>query len=373
MTAPIKTAAAAAAPLLSNRSTTSTTRSRGTTTTAAAAAAAAAPPTAAPPPFTKMSWFHRAVAAAFRGGISGMLAMVLQVVLLMWLRTVVNYQYRHGVSVVTAFHILYAEGGIRRFYRGATVALLTGPIARFGDTAANEGIQELFAGGAVPVGLVTLLASLTAAVWRVCITPLDTIKTTLQVSGTHGWTTLLRKIHTTGIRVLWDGAVGNWLGTLVGHYPWFIVNNWLEKRIPQPTKPKPTSTSNAHSEQQQQQQQYQRRTLVRRACIGFCCSVVSDCISNGIRVLKTYKQTADVPVGYVEAFHELWTESGILFLVRGLGMKLVSNGLSGILFSVVWKMLMEHMKTREKTNNSTNNSTTTTSTGTLMTEESKTK
>ena len=146
-----------------------------------------------------------------------------------------------------------------------------------------------------------------------------------------------------------------------------IVNNWLEKRIPQPTKPQPTS--NAHSEQQQQQQQYQRRTLVRRAGIGFCCSVVSDCISNGIRVLKTYKQTADVPVGYVEAFQELWTESGILFLVRGLGMKLVSNGLSGILFSVVWKMLMEHMKTREKTNNST----TTTSTGTLMTEESKTK
>ena len=220
MTAPIKTtAAAAAAPLLSNRSTTSTTRSRGTTTTTAAAAATVAA-AAPPPPSTPRSWFHRAVAAAFRGGISGMIAMVLQVVLLMWLRTVVNYQYRHGVSVVTAFHILYAEGGIRRFYRGAAVALLTGPIARFGDTAANEGIQELFAGGAVPVGVVTLLASLTAAVWRVCITPLDTIKTTLQVSGTHGWTTLLRKIHTTGILVLWDGAVGNWLGTLVGHYPW---------------------------------------------------------------------------------------------------------------------------------------------------------
>ena len=168
--------------------------------------------------------------------------------------------------------------------------------------------------------------------------------------------------------ILYRGVCGVW-GIV-------IVNNWLEKRIPQPTKPKPTSNAHSEQQQQQQQQQYQRHTLLRRAGIGFCCSVVSDCISNGIRVLKTYKQTADVPVGYVEAFHELWTESGIFFLVRGLGMKLVSNGLSGILFSVVWKMLMERMKTREKTNNSTNNSgttTTTTSTGPLMTEESKTK
>ena len=33
---------------------------------------------------------------AFRGGTAGATAMVLQVGSLMWLRTTMNYQYRHG-------------------------------------------------------------------------------------------------------------------------------------------------------------------------------------------------------------------------------------------------------------------------------------
>jgi hypothetical protein len=150
--------------------------------------------------------------------------MVLQVVLLMWLRTVVNYQYRHGVSSFEAFRILYKEGGILRFYRGASFALLTGPISRFGDTAANEGIKDLMTGSNLPLWAITLMASLTAAFWRVAITPLDTIKTTLQVSGSTGWDRLFLKVKNHGIKTLWDGALGNYLATLAGHYPWCKYN-----------------------------------------------------------------------------------------------------------------------------------------------------
>lgn len=55
----------------------------------------------------------KAAKASFRGGIPGAAAMILNVVLLMWLRTAINYQYRHGGSIGNAFRTLYEEGGVR--------------------------------------------------------------------------------------------------------------------------------------------------------------------------------------------------------------------------------------------------------------------
>jgi hypothetical protein len=170
------------------------------------------------------SLWKRSAQSAFRGGVSGCIAMILQVILLMWLRTVVNYQYKTGIGIKDAFQILYNDGGIPRFYRGVSFALIIGPISRFGDTAANEGIKELFSSfdttRLLPVWVVTLFAALVAAMWRVVITPLDTIKTTLQVSGSTGWRKLISKIGKYGIKVLWSGAFGNWLANLFGYYPW---------------------------------------------------------------------------------------------------------------------------------------------------------
>lgn len=39
---------------------------------------------------------------------------VIQVGALMWLRTTINYQYRHGTSTTTALKTLYREGGVVR-------------------------------------------------------------------------------------------------------------------------------------------------------------------------------------------------------------------------------------------------------------------
>jgi hypothetical protein len=47
-----------------------------------------------------------------------------QVLSLMWLRTTINYQYRHGGTMVGALKVLYAEGGIPRFYKGLLPALI---------------------------------------------------------------------------------------------------------------------------------------------------------------------------------------------------------------------------------------------------------
>ena len=105
--------------------------------------------------------------------------------------------------------MLYAEGGVRRFYQGLPWALLQTPLTRFGDTAANSGVLLLLSstgfGQAMPLGLRTAVASTCAALWRVVLTPVDTLKTTMQVQGPAGYALLLAKVKKNGVDVLWSG------------------------------------------------------------------------------------------------------------------------------------------------------------------------
>lgn len=105
------------------------------------------------------------------GGIPGALAGVMQVVSLMWLRTIVNYQSRYGTTFSQALTTLMKEGGIRRLYRGIGFALIQAPLARFVSTAANDGIQSLlshlrFTADWGP-GRTTAVASLVVGLWRI--------------------------------------------------------------------------------------------------------------------------------------------------------------------------------------------------------------
>ena len=77
---------------------------------------------------------------AFRGGVAGFAAGVIQVGSFMWMRTTMNYQYANGGTLGNALKTLYKEGGIKRFYRGLPYAIIQNPMSRFGDTAANTGI-----------------------------------------------------------------------------------------------------------------------------------------------------------------------------------------------------------------------------------------
>ena len=118
------------------------------------------------------------------------LAMVLQVLTLMPLRTVMNYQYRYGTTMTVAIRTLYADGGWTRYYQGLTAALIQGPVARFGDTAANAGILALLHSNTymkkLPSLVQTIFASLAAAGFRMILTPIDTVKTTMQTDGKAG-------------------------------------------------------------------------------------------------------------------------------------------------------------------------------------------
>ncbi|CAL1702562.1 unnamed protein product [Somion occarium] len=181
----------------------------------------------------------KALMSALGGGLSGAAAMILQVLTLMPIRTVMNYQYRYGTHMTTAIKTLHADGGWTRYYQGLTAALIQGPVARFGDTAANAGILALLQSNSymkkLPALIKTIFASLAAAGFRMILTPIDTVKTTLQTQGKAGWPILKTRVRTYGIGTLWYGAVATAAATFVGHYPWFATYNILDVNLPQPT------------------------------------------------------------------------------------------------------------------------------------------
>ncbi|KAJ9144674.1 hypothetical protein NKR23_g5762 [Pleurostoma richardsiae] len=269
-----------------------------------------------------------ALKRALGGGLSGAAAMVLQVLLLMPLRTIMNYQYRFGTSFTTATKTLYHDGGLRRYYQGIGAALVQGPTARFGDTAANAGILALLHSNSylkdLPSPIKTVFASLCAAAFRMILTPIDTLKTTLQAQGARGTAVLRRRIKTDGIGSLWWGAIATAAATFVGHYPWFATYNFLSQAIAEPPK-HPLIV-----------------WLLRLAFIGFVASIISDSVSNSLRVVKTYRQVNETKVSYSEAARLVILEDGISGLLgRGLKTRILCNGLQGLLFSILWKLFLD--------------------------------
>ena len=259
---------------------------------------------------------------ALRSGFSGMSAMVVQVSTLMWMRTIMNHQYRHGGKIKETVKKLYSEGGVPRFYRGVFVAMLQGPVSRFGDTFSNTLFLTFMNRSEktknLPVMIKTVGASLTAATFRILLTPVDTLKTTLQVEGKTGLTLLKAKVAKNGPTVLYHGALATSAATFVGHYPWFATYNFLNARIPVYTE--------------------SVKKFARQAGIGFCASVISDSISNSLRVIKTTKQTYQTAVTYPQVVNEILKKDGVMGLLgRGLKIRIITNGTQGLMFSVLWK------------------------------------
>lgn len=278
--------------------------------------------------------FDQAKAKAFRGGLAGAGAMVVQVSTLMWLRTTMNYQYRNGGTTTHALKTLYAEGGVLRFYRGYTPALLQGPLSRFGDTAANVGCLAFMDANestkTLPTLVKTLAASLSAAAFRIFLMPIDTVKTTMQVQGKNGLTNLSAKMAKGGPFVLYHGALGAWAATFAGHYPWFATYNMLNEHMPKDDSTKV-------------------KKYGRNAFMGFWASVVSDTTSNSLRVIKTVRQTSEIPVGYMEAAKNIIATDGLVGLFgRGLKTRIIANGTQGMMFAVAWKILMEKWDAADK-------------------------
>jgi len=157
-------------------------------------------------------------------GIASAQAMVFNIIALMWLRTVMNYQYRHGGSTLATVATLWREGGIARFYSGLTAALIQGPLSRGVAAAANFATIFLMAQSTLtaelPTFVKTAISSVGVASFRVLYYPLDTIKTMLQVEGMDAFPALRKKIQASGYCALWHGASFSVLSTAIRHVIW---------------------------------------------------------------------------------------------------------------------------------------------------------
>ena len=148
--------------------------------------------------------------------------------------------------------------------------------------------------------------------------PIDSFKTTLQVEGKNGIHLLKNKIKMNGPHILFNGTIASTSATFVGHYPWFLTYNILNKKIP-------NYDDNV-------------KTLLRNGFIGFNSAVISDCCSNSLRVIKTMKQTNKDNLNYKDTVQLIIKEDGVQGLLgRGLKTRILTNGIQGIVFTICWK------------------------------------
>lgn len=260
---------------------------------------------------------------AINGGGAGFLAMTFQVTGIMWMRTIVNHQYRNGGTFMSTFGKLYKEGGIIRFYRGYPYAMMLAPLSRFGDTAMNIGVMSMLEDSNMSMASKTFFGSCGASMWRVMIMPFDTCKTSLQVNGSNGINILKNKIKVNGYSTLYHGSLAAASSTLVGHFPWFFTYNFLNEKIPK--------------------QEKTFENLVRSAIIGFSCSSISDITSNSFRVIKTNRQTSKENIGYIQLIRNIVEKDSIVgVFTRGLKTKIITNGIQGMCFTVMFDFLRKN-------------------------------
>ena len=270
------------------------------------------------------AWLRHSAYRALVAGWSGLIAGLIEVPCLMWMRTVMNHQYRHGGSMVGTLQKLYAEGGVARLYSGVTLTLVHTSLVRFGDTAANAGVDALLSG--VPLALRTAASTATSVAFRVLVSPVDTLKTTAQVEGKAALALLRAKARRDGVGVLWHGCNMAALASAVGTYPWFATFNALDSALPLPP---PDAWA---------------LPLLRSALLGLSAACASDCCSNALRVLKTARQTAPTSISYAEAARQVLEKEGPRgLLCRGLSTRLLVNGVQCSLFAVAWKLLQARM------------------------------
>merc|ERR1711862_858009 len=182
-------------------------------------------------------------------------------------------------------------------------------------------------GNSLPLFAKTLAGSLAAGAFRIVLMPIDTSKTVLQVEGREGFNRLIldAKSRRT-LAPFYRGAFATAAATAVGHYPWFLTYNFLDKYLP-------VITSNEEI----------FLLLLRSAFLGVVASCVSDICSNSLRVVKTTKQTAALNVekkdlSYIDTVKLIIEKDGLKGLFgRGLKTRLITNMIQSALFSILWK------------------------------------
>tara|TARA_B100001142_G_C14172645_1_gene592879 strand:- start:178 stop:978 length:801 start_codon:yes stop_codon:yes gene_type:complete len=251
---------------------------------------------------------------------TGVASACLQVTSLLWIRTVNNYQYRYGTNLKDTFKILYKDGGILRFYKGYIPSLFVASTCKFADLNSyyytkNNNFNDIDK---------LLIISSVSSITRLGVIPIDTLDVFLQVEGNKGINTLYNKTKDHGIKVLYYGASPWILNNFVGTFSWFGVHNYLNDKY---------------------KNKFNNHFNIKHGIIGLSSSIVTDIITNPLRILKIYKQSNEKNIGYKTTINNIITERGISeLLFRGLKTRLIIHGIQSVFFTVIWKNLEKSFK-----------------------------
>ena len=261
-----------------------------------------------------MSEIYKSSTKAFKTGFAGG---ALQVTSLLWLRTANNYQYKHGTSLSDTIKTLYNQGGILRFYRGYFPSLFLGSSIKFGEINAYYYSKQCNFNELERLVFISSVSSLL----KFTFVPIDTLDIFLQVEGKKGIETLKNKVNSQGVRVLYYGLTPWITSNFISTFCWYNIHNYLDSKF----------------------KNYGKEGIVfniKNAIIGGSASVISDSLTNPLRILKIYKQSNTNQVSYTETYKNIVETRGYkeLFL-RGLKTRIIIHGLQNMFFIVVWKNL----------------------------------
>lgn len=170
----------------------------------------------------------------------------------------------------------------------------------------------------------TAVAAVVVGCWRIFLMPLDTLKTVSQVQGAEGFRAIMRRLALSGhISPLYQGAMATAVSAALGHFPWFTTHNYLNACLPRP----PAGSL--------------LLPILRNGFIGFVAAAVADVVTNAVRVVKTTKQAvASVSnISYADTIHVLAADGYRGLFGRGLGTRIMTNGLQSIVFTILWEVL----------------------------------
>lgn len=270
---------------------------------------------------------NKSLEHASLSGMAGGSVMFVQVLLLMPIDTITQHQYRFGLAARDVVSQL-RQTGLHRLYSGLLPALVQGPLSRFGDTAANAGLVHYLDTHAPETPLVakTLLGSVVAASWRVVLMPIDMTKVIMQLRGrAEGLAELHSRVRVGGASVLWTGSVAAFTTSVIGHLPWYLTFNYLNRHLPTPDNDVDWKVRAA-----------------RHGVIGFSASVVSDACTNWLRCVKAIRQAEGI--SYTRALALVRRTDGLVgMFVRGLRTRIFGNGIQGLVFTALWKSTEERL------------------------------
>ena len=261
-----------------------------------------------------MSEIYKSSTKAFKTGFAGG---ALQVSALLWLRTANNYQYKHGTTLSNTMKTLYSQGGILRFYRGYIPSLFLGSSIKFGEINAYYYSKQCNFNELEKLVFISSISSFL----KLMFVPIDTLDIFLQVEGKKGIQSLKNKVNNKGVRVLYYGLTPWITSNFISTFCWYNIHNYLDDKFKDKCKEG-------------------LEFNIKNGVIGLSASVVSDTITNPLRILKIYKQSNTNEVSYTETYKNIIKTRGPseLFL-RGLKTRLMIHGLQNVFFVLVWKNL----------------------------------